>query len=232
MTVKGKSAEAGHWWPHRPARTGAPKDPVTEERIVATALELLAREGAEGVSVRSISTELGVSRATVYWWIGSRDRLVALVAEELHAKVKLPATDDSRPWTDKLRALATSSRKVYARYPGAVALIQESGIVTGPATLRMVDRYLALFLEAGFRPRDAIQAFGTMSNAVLVGLEPQPAQEVTWPAGEGLQELSPDAFPGITATAHLFDEWNPPDFAFTLDVVIDGLAAKAAGSPH
>src|SRR4051812_43648342 len=90
--------EAVPWWPHRVARQRAPQDPVTEERIVETALRLLAEEGVDGVSVRRISTVLGVSRATVYWWIGTRDRLIALVSDEVYAQVELPATDDARPW--------------------------------------------------------------------------------------------------------------------------------------
>jgi AcrR family transcriptional regulator len=224
------------WWPHRPARQAAPRDPVTEERIVETALRLLAEEGIDGVSVRRISTVLGVSRATVYWWIGSRERLIALVSDEVYAQVAIPAAGDARPWPARLRELAARSRAVYERYPGIVPLVQRRGALAGPRTLRLVDRYLSLLLEAGLSPHEAVYAFETISNALLIGLMDQPNHErdAAWTAGESLEALPADAFPGLHATAAVLQKEPTRNVDFTIDVIVAGLehiAGQRAATP-
>jgi AcrR family transcriptional regulator len=220
------------WWPHRPARRGAPAEPVTEERIVETALELLGTDDSGDVSIRRIATALGVSRATVYWWVGSRPRLVALVAEAVHSRIALPRQDDPRPWIDQLRELATGTHYVYARYPGAHTLLSQ-GVLAGPRTLHLLDAYLTLLLGAGFSPEEAVRAWRTITYVIFGSLaETSTGQrdETTWTAGQGLSSLPADTYAGLTATAEILERPDAAAFPAALETVLQGLAARA-GAP-
>jgi AcrR family transcriptional regulator len=47
--------------------------------VVATALDLVVREGPGALTMRRLATELDVGTPTIYWHVGSRDELVAAV---------------------------------------------------------------------------------------------------------------------------------------------------------
>jgi AcrR family transcriptional regulator len=47
--------------------------------VVATALDLVVREGPAALTMRRLATELDVGTPTIYWHVGSRDELVAEV---------------------------------------------------------------------------------------------------------------------------------------------------------
>lgn len=55
-------------------RTGLDRDDV-----VAAALDLVERDGADALTMRRLATQLDVATPTIYWHIGSRDELVAAV---------------------------------------------------------------------------------------------------------------------------------------------------------
>jgi TetR/AcrR family transcriptional regulator, tetracycline repressor protein len=47
--------------------------------VVAAALDLVVREGPGALTMRRLATELDVGTPTIYWHVGSRDELVAMV---------------------------------------------------------------------------------------------------------------------------------------------------------
>ena len=198
-----------------------------------TALELLRTDDSGDISIRRIATALGVSRATVYWWVGSRPRLVALVAEAVHGRVVLPAADDPGTWVEKLRDLATSTHDVYARFPGAHTLLAE-GALAGPRTLHLLDRYLTLLLDAGFPPEDAVRAWRAITYVVFGSLAETATgrrDETTWTAGQGLSSLPADTYPGLTSTAAILERPDPEAIPEALETVLQGLAARI-GAPR
>ena len=61
------------WWPSSRERGRTrPIDPVSPERVVDAALELLRIGGLDALSMRKVAAELGVSVSTVYWWAGQQ----------------------------------------------------------------------------------------------------------------------------------------------------------------
>jgi AcrR family transcriptional regulator len=215
------------WWPHRPRRDGEHGDPVTEDRIVDTAVALLTAEGAESVSVRRIAAALDVSRATVYWWIGSRARLLALVADAVHGEIPLPAAGDPRPWSDRLLALSRDIHAVYEAHPGALAVIDE-GVLAGPNTLAVLDRFLAILFDAGFDPQHAVWAWNTVMSVIVRGFEDPAIEADPWTAGFGLGQLSADAYPAVVAASTALQPGRYLNFEYALTTVVTGLSESAA----
>ena len=219
--------EAVPWWPHRPTRDGEGDDSITEARIVATALELLATEGAESVSVRRIAAALDVSRATVYWWIGTRPRLLALVADAVHGEIPLPTGDDERPWSERLGELARAIHATYDAHPGSLAVIDE-GVLAGPNTLAVLDRFLGILLDAGFDPQHAVWAWSAVMSTIR-GAFGDPVREAAdpWTGGFGLGQVSAGAYPSVVAAAAALDRASYKNFEFALSTVITGLERLA-----
>jgi AcrR family transcriptional regulator len=70
------------------AKRGA--EPVVEnvrERILATARELIYREGARAVGVDRIVAESGVAKMSLYRWFPSKDDLIAAVLKEEERRI-------------------------------------------------------------------------------------------------------------------------------------------------
>lgn len=86
---------------------GRPRDPQTDERIIAAAAGLLHRRGFEKMTVDEVAAEAGVGKATVYRRWPSKDDLAVAAMERLYS-VEIPQPDTGSIATD----LAESYRAV------------------------------------------------------------------------------------------------------------------------
>ncbi|MGH7292076.1 MAG: helix-turn-helix domain-containing protein, partial [Myxococcota bacterium] len=50
------------------------KEPVSAERILATAARLIELDGVEAFTMRRLAEQLGVAVTSIYWHIGGRDK--------------------------------------------------------------------------------------------------------------------------------------------------------------
>ena len=101
-------------------RRGRPRK-LSRERIIAAALELLDREGAEALTMRRLGAELGVEAMSLYRHVASRAELLDGVAALLAAEI----APQERPadWADALRAFAGEVRALARRHPAAFTLV-------------------------------------------------------------------------------------------------------------
>src|ERR1700760_3030874 len=86
--------------------------PVTRERIVTVALELLDEAGLDGLTLRRLAERLGIRAPTLYWDVPKRAELLDLRAgaslEEALAAWREP--QPGQPWWDWLTARARVMR--------------------------------------------------------------------------------------------------------------------------
>ena len=67
-----------------------PRDTLTREQIVDAAIELLDRDGLEGLNMRALGQRLGSAATAVYWHVGSKDNLIALAADQVWNEIGRP----------------------------------------------------------------------------------------------------------------------------------------------
>src|SRR3954471_24832299 len=73
---------------HRPVRT-----PLSTERILDAAFAVMAREGFEAVTMRSVARELGTGPASLYAHIDGKRELDSLIVDRMAAEVTIPDPD-------------------------------------------------------------------------------------------------------------------------------------------
>jgi AcrR family transcriptional regulator len=97
--------------PEAPVRRGRgrPRDPDTDQRIIAAAAELLLQRGFERTTVDDVAALAGVGKATVYRRWPSKEDLAVAAMESLYA-TEMPETDTGSIHDD----LAASYRAVLA----------------------------------------------------------------------------------------------------------------------
>src|SRR5579859_2856148 len=97
--------------PRQPAAGGpAPRRPrgrppkLSTAAIVAAAIGLLDRDGADALTMRRLGAELGVEAMSLYRHVAGRRALLDAIADGLAAEIE--PHDGSGDWADALRATA------------------------------------------------------------------------------------------------------------------------------
>ena len=144
---------------------GTATTPLDRDRLIAVALELLDEVGLDGLSMRRLADRLGVTAASLYWYVQDKNELLALLADAISAEVPLPTS--SRLWRTELEEGARSLRQI-ARSHRDAARVLAATAPSGPHRLRAIDALLGVFIRAGFLPADAADA-GYLLNVYVVG---------------------------------------------------------------
>jgi AcrR family transcriptional regulator len=143
----------------------AARIPLDRQRLVRVALDLLDEVGLDELSMRRLAQRLGVTAASLYWYVRDKHELLGLLADAISAEIPLP--DPSQPWRTELEALARGARQVAHAHRDAARILVAT-LPTGPHRLRAIDAMLGLLIGAGFSPVDAVDAAYVL-NVYAVG---------------------------------------------------------------
>jgi AcrR family transcriptional regulator len=142
-----------------------PRDTLTREQIVTTAIDLLDTEGLEGLNTRALGKRLGSAATAVYWHVGSKDNLITLAVDQVWHEIALPDLS-ATGWRAAASAMATGLHAMLTRHPW-LAQAFGSQVLYGTGKARYDDHSLAIYEAAGFTGAQADQAVTTMFTFVL-----------------------------------------------------------------
>jgi TetR/AcrR family tetracycline transcriptional repressor len=146
------------------ATAAAPRQTLTRDGIVRTALELLDETGLEGLTMRHLAQRLGVQAGALYRHIRDKDQLLDLLADAICAEQQTP--DPGLPWREQLRALCAEQLRLLCSRRDA-ARIMAGTSPNGPERLRLIEASIRPLLAAGFGEVDAMQISLLLSNYVI-----------------------------------------------------------------
>src|SRR3954471_15566917 len=109
------------WWRKPNRESSADRKPLTREAIVDAALTLLERDGIQGLSMRRLAQELGTGAASLYWHVGDKEQLLALLLDRIVGEAEVPEPDPEH-WQDQLREMANATRRLFKRRRDAAQL--------------------------------------------------------------------------------------------------------------
>jgi AcrR family transcriptional regulator len=180
---------------------------LSEQAILDAALALLAERGADAVTVRGIAARVGVAPNAVYTYFPDKAAVVRGLAEHLLGRVEHDRfADSAQPWRDRVRALALELRAELLAHPGSVHLMLGHP-PDGPHAQAVRETLLAVLADAGLGPADAADA-SYLVNVHILG-------------SVAFEAAAPPEGAGVAITR----------FGWGLDRLLDGLAARAAGTP-
>lgn len=135
--------------------TTAERTPVTRERIVGTALELIDRDGLERLSMRRLAAALGIEAMSLYHHVDDKadvlDGVVALVLSQMEV-----ATQEA--WDERVRHVARELRRVVRSHPHVHLLVLERGL-RSPAVVGPAQQLFDALLSAPMEPAAAVRSF-------------------------------------------------------------------------
>ena len=151
---------------------------ITRDVVLVTALEIIDRDGAKGLSMRRLARALGRDPMILYRYAPNKAALLDGVAETVLTQLKVDPADPD--WASQLRAVAHDYRALALAHPYVVPLLVTRPLATPlalrpPGTLRPLEDVLALLTRAGFSGADALHIyralFGFLHGHVLNELQ-------------------------------------------------------------
>ena len=108
-----------------------PKQKLSRERIAAAALALADREGFAEVSMRRVALELRVGTMSLYYYVKTKDDLVAAMDDALMAEAIVPSLP--KDWRRAIMLIARRTHGIFTRHPWALVsmLSAPPGVVIG-----------------------------------------------------------------------------------------------------
>lgn len=211
--------------------------PLSRDRIVRTAVELIERDGINAVSMRRLAATLGTGAMSLYNHVPNKAALLDAVAEHIMTELEFPEDWQIADWRESARSMARAFRAVAHRYPRSVMVVV-SRQPNSTAGMRPVEAALATARAAGFDGQGAVRVMRAVVNYVLGCLVHEASQtEANW-ASEGRQLVDPaelDAA-GLVNVRELLPALaqhdSDADFEFGLDLLISALDALPRTSAH
>jgi TetR/AcrR family tetracycline transcriptional repressor len=223
-----------------------PDGPLLERaQIVQAALTLTRRYGLDGMSMRKLGDELGVTSMAIYWYFKGKDELIDAITDHVFTLIEVPEADPARPWDERLRDLATEVHRVLIDYPGIADQIYTYQNFP-PSSVPLVDYGVGTLRDAGFDEAAAAAAFNVLASLVITrshfeayqnlvsrqGGQPDDAilDRVQQRWSQLDESIDPDADNARSYVDHLEDVGAGADvFAHGVEVVLKGLASELAG---
>ncbi|MFG2918153.1 TetR/AcrR family transcriptional regulator [Kitasatospora sp. NPDC048298] len=219
------------------------KKPITVDRITDAALQVVATEGYDALTIRRVAAVLGTGPSSLYAHIVGKEDIDDLLVGRLCSEVVLPEPDPAA-WREQIRDVYAQIRDQYLKYPG-VSRAALGMVPTNLSALRVREGLLAILLAGGIEPRSAAWALDALSlyvsayaleQSLVQQRRKHPDQE--WVLGREelihrFTALPADTFPQTRRhAAELTSGTGHDRFDFTLGLITDSLtqAAPASGT--
>lgn len=215
------------------------KAPLTIERIVDTAFDLMGREGFEAVTMRRLASELGTGAASLYAHVAGKSELNALIVDRMAEEITIPDPDPEH-WQEQIMQVGRDLRAAMARHPG-VARAVIGYIPTGPEAMLTSERLLAILLAGGVVEQVAAWAcdllplyvtavaFEESVEQLRTTTDPVEVEAFISQLRAYFESLPVETFPHVVASAVALTSGDGDRrFEFGLQVILAGLAAVSA----
>lgn len=206
---------------------------ITRDVVLATALEIIDRDGAEGLSMRRLAAALNRDPMILYRHAPNKAALLDGVVEMVLAQLKVDPADPD--WAAQLRAIARDYRRLALAHPHVVPLLVTRPLATPLAlrptgTLRPLEDVLTLLTRAGFSGPDALHIyralFGFLHGHVLNELQElvEKPEETDDLLRLGLHRLPIGDFPLLRSLASVLASYDgAAELERGLDILLAGL---------
>ncbi len=218
---------------------------LTRNDIVAEAILLLNEEGLAKLSLRKLAARLNISAPTLYWHVKDKRELLDLMVEKIFADYREkhpPVQKPPLPWHERIAWF------MRMRYLALIEVRDAPLVLAGnrptEAMLPSIERWLSLWIEAGFSHQEAFRTIMAVGNFIIGSALEYQAEAERAALRRNAQRVSPldgkDAYPHLKQTVlegrGSFDPHAP--FEIGLSLLIEGLrrrqeeiAANKKGDP-
>ncbi|WP_039857780.1 TetR/AcrR family transcriptional regulator [Novosphingobium pentaromativorans] len=197
---------------------------TTADEILDVTIRLIAAKGLSNVRIIDVAEKLGVWPRTIYHYIESKDRLIALAVERIFETTS-PPQDLNTPWKAALKERILNGKRTFLKYPGLLEYFTKRNTLFFSRGVASNFEYMKdLFSKGGIDGEDFRFAFSLVNSFI---------QGQVYIA-ESRMSIERDAPPNVSVDPADFpvaSSWRPPSEEES-DLHLDRLLDMIENLPH
>jgi TetR/AcrR family transcriptional regulator, tetracycline repressor protein len=208
--------------------------PMQKNQIVQTALDVLDRDGLEGVTLRRLATELNVKAASIYWHIASKEVLLDEMANailEAHFN-RFNLENDQRDWAEWLSTLAHELRAAMLSHREGARVVAGAHPDVAQMLIKLWDFTVRVLHHNGFSYGKAVTVTTTITNFTFGSvIEEQSSPPYSNPPDDSPRELlfAGGKFPAMVKAMEAWKELDgDAHFDIGVRIIINGVRVELA----
>jgi TetR/AcrR family tetracycline transcriptional repressor len=126
--------------------------PLQKDQIIRSAVNLLDRDGLDGVTLRRLASELDVKAPALYWHVANKQTLIDEMANAILNERfgTLDFSDDQREWADWLVTMANELRGALVAHRDGARIVAGAHLHIALTLTRLIDLNIRVLHNAGF----------------------------------------------------------------------------------
>lgn len=219
--------------PRSSMRQQRPRGTTTRDSVVSAALDVVDRDGYDGLTIRAIATLVGAPPMSLYTHFANKEELLDLMYQEVTRRLYVDSGNAT--WQVEMLAIAHNVRATLLAHTGWTHLLARRAPPT-PVPVR--ERLLALMVQDGMSSSGALRSLGSVIGSAigltlfeLTFMEPDGSSRLTqrldalkdWLVAGGKGDIEPTTRQAVTQGPR-FDFKS--SFDFTLATLIAGLSVS------
>jgi AcrR family transcriptional regulator len=169
------------------------KPRLSREKIATVALAIADQEGFEAVSMRRVAQELKVGTMSLYYYVKTKDDLVAVMDDALMSEAILPSLP--KDWQRAMMQIARRTHAVFIRHPWA--LVSMLSAPPGLNALRHMEQCLDALAETTMTIKQKITLLAMVDDFVFGHALREAATDATVNFEFAATQLATGAFPRL-----------------------------------
>jgi AcrR family transcriptional regulator len=231
-------------WDREPAGRRGPKPGRTITEIGAAGVAVADRHGLDGVSMKSVADQLGMTPMSLYRYVDSKEELCLVMMDVAYGPADL-ALVTRGGWRVRLVRWAHALADALVEHPWILGVVMAAPPLT-PNVLSWTDAGVRAFARLPLTDQQKLSALlvvdGYVRSHVRLSVSLGAVGSVTVPDELGLayattlpRLIDPARFPALTQAAPAMSDDDGGDFytdelRFGLDLILDGIEALTHGS--
>jgi AcrR family transcriptional regulator len=211
----------------QPVQEPRREPPLSRERIVAAAVELLDAQGVGGLTVRRLADRLGSGVMSLYWHVDNKEDVFDLALDSVLEYRRPPQMAQSQDWRGEVLHLLEDWRASMLRHPWSASLLPRQ--VLGRNILGRLELLSKTLSNAGVADADLNAAIWSLWNYVMGATITRASFDLSAKdradAQQRLEHLS-GHHPAIERSRLLLDDDWDGVFRKGLGFLLDGLAPR------
>ena len=169
------------------------KSRLTREKIATVALAIADKEGFEAVSMRRVAQELQVGTMSIYYYVKTKDDLIAVMDDALMSEAILPSLP--KGWQRAMMEIAKRTHSVFIRHPWALAAMLSAP--PGLNAMRHMEQCLEALAETSMTEKQKITLLAMVDDFVFGHALREAATDATIDIEFAAARLATGAFPRL-----------------------------------
>jgi AcrR family transcriptional regulator len=201
--------------------------PLSRDRIVATAVDLLDAQGLDGLTMRRLADRLGAGVMSLYWHVDNKEDVLDLALDSVLDYRGQPQVGEPQNWRAEVVHMLEDWRASMLRHPWSASLLPRRAL--GQNILSRLELMSKTLSRAGVTDADLNAAIWSLWNYVMGATITRASFAVSnedrAAAQQRLEQLS-GPYPTIGRSRLLLDDDWDGAFRKGLGFLLDGLAPE------